>query len=346
MTQAAIPFDEQEVFCEKDRIPELVRIEADNEVQAYAFNGLILKANGSLSINGKIVASDVLMKPNSICAISQSNKRYLAGYKIHTDYVEPNQLLFRALGFSEQESKLMVYVKGMDMIPIDFVVTGYDAKANNEAMETPKVTCYLKDGTRISREEADMILADWLRDSDYQSEYSDSFPEYENIEMACEAVQISERAQSYADLCYEEDEWNNFEAACMFDIAVSYMASIILTSQSIYSLLCKKYGPTGIILAKVKLTFGLDEEGELNLCGEVATPDTALLVSGDLYDQYGTLDSIAEAPVMKFFDMVGYTGEPDQKMPELPMEVLDELSDTYMYLAEALSDDLAYELNM
>ncbi|MBR3613587.1 MAG: hypothetical protein IKL55_00175 [Clostridia bacterium] len=343
MTQATIPFDEQEVFSEKAQIPELVSIESDKEVHGFAFNGLILKASGSLVIGGKNVAPEVLMKPNCICAISQSNKRYLASYKIHTDYVEPNQLLFRALGFSEQESKHLVYVKGMDMLPIYFMVTGY---GTNHAMKQPQVTCHLKNGTPISYEEADMIMADWLYDSGYESEYSESFKEYESIEKARMEANVSRRADDYANRFCEEDEWSKLEAACMFDIATSYISSIASNCQAIYSLLCKKYGPAGIILANVKLEFGLDDMAEPTLCGEVATPDTALLVSGDLYDLYGTLDNMAEEPVMKFFDMVGYTGETDQKMPELPMEVLDELADTYIYLAEALCDDFAFELNM
>ena len=51
-------------------------------------------------------------------------------------------------------------------------------------------------------------------------------------------------------------------------------------------------------------------------------------------------------PVMKYFEAIGYDIESGEPVPELPEEVLDEISDTYMYLAEAICDDLAFDIHM
>lgn len=346
MEHTTNPLDEQEIFCVKTRIPELDTAE---DVRPYGrvhfFNGAILEASSKLSICNKVVAESVLMKPNCACAISQSNKRYLAGYNVPTDYVEPNPLLFAALGFSEQESKTLVYVYGLDDLPIDTVVYAYALKSNNEALPTPKIGFQLKNGMRIADDEAAKVLADWFADNGYESIYYEDFMEYESIEEAWADANVSAEAREYGEFI-EEEPWEQLEAACLYEAAAALVEDLCMRANSVYCLLHKKYEAAGLILAKLQLSWGLDEDAEPILCNDVGTTDNALIVSRELYQKNGTLDDMVTKPVLEYFETVGYKLESDEPVPEIPEDVLDEVSDTYMYLAEAICDDLAFEIHM
>lgn len=346
MEHTTNPLDEQEIFCVKDRIPEL---EAAENMGPYAnvlfFNGVMLEASSKLVIGNKLVAENVLMKPNCACAISQSNKRYLEGYNMYTDYVEPNPLLFRALGFSENEGKVMVYVRGVDDLPLDVLVTAYDLSGDKSALPEPAASFVLKDGTSIVYDEAVKIIADWLADNGYVSNHYEAFAEYEDIDEAWADACVSDAAKAYAELM-EEEPWEQLESACLYECAVTMLEDMAVASVAAYTILHKKYDPAGLIMATLKLSWGLDDEADLVLCNDVGTTDSTLIVSRDLYENNGTLDSMINAPVLKYFASIGYDMESDDPVPEIPEEVLDEISDTYMYLAEAICDDLAFDIHM
>lgn len=346
MEHTTNPFEEQEFFCVKDRIPEL-----DTEkligpfAKVHQFNGVALEASSKLIIGGKIVAENVLMKPNCACAISQSNKRYLEGFNMYTDYVEPNPMLFRALGFSENESKILVYVKGVDDLPVDVVVKAYNLDGDKAALPEPTASFALKNGMEIAYEEAVKILADWLFDNGYVSNHYEAIEECEKIEEAWEMVCVSDEAKAYAELM-DEEPWCQVEIACLYECAVTMLEDMAMACIAAYSILEKKYAEAGLIMAKTQMSWGLDEEGELVLCDEVGTTSGTLIVSRDLYDKTGALDSMVEMPVLKYFESIGYDITSDVPVPEIPEDVLDELSDTYMYLAEAICDDLAFDIHM
>ena len=344
MEHTTNPLDEQEIFCVKDRIPELDTKEFSG-AKVHQFNGGIFELSSKFFIGGKTVAENVLMKPNCECAISQSNKRYLEGFNMYTDYVEPNQLLFRALGFSENESKVLFYVKGVDDLPVYAVVTAYDLDGDETALPEPTVSFAFKNRMEIAHEEAVKILADWLVDNGYVSNHYEEFEKYEDIKEAWEAAAVSDEAKVYAEQM-EENPWEQLEIACMYECAVTMLEDMAFASVAVYTALEKKYADAGLIAAIMQLSWGLDEEAGLVLCNEVATIDNTLIVSRDLYDKNGTLDSMINAPVLKYFESIGYDITSDEPVPEIPEEVLDELADTYMYLAEALCDDLAFDIHM
>lgn len=346
MEHTTNPLDEQEIFCVKERIPELDTVEfAGPFGKVHQFNGVALEASSKLIVGGKVVAENVLMKPNCACAISQSNKRYLESFNMYTDYVEPNPLLFRALGFAENESKILVYVKGVDDLPIDVVVTTYDLNGDNSALPEPVASFAMKNGVKIAYEEAIKILADWLVDNGYVSDLYDEFQVYENINDAWEMAAVSEGAKAYAELM-EDDPWEQIEMACLYECAVTMLEDMGMASIAAYTLLQKKYESVGLIIAKLQLSWGVDDEQELVLCNEVGATDNTVIASSELYAQNGTLESMINAPVMKYFKDIGYDINSDEPVPEIPEEVMDELSDTYMYLAEAICDDLAFDLHM
>lgn len=346
MEHTTNPLDEQEIFCVKDRIPELEAVEdAGPYASVLCFNGVVLEASSKLVIGDRLVAENVLMKPNCACAVSQSNKRYLESVNMYTDYVEPNTLLFRALGFSEVESKSLVYVIGVDDLPVDAVVTAYDLAGDNAALPEPVASFVMKNGMKVAYEEAVKIVADWLADNGYVSNHYEVFAEYEDIDEAWAEACVSDDAKAYAELM-EEEPWEKLEAACLYECAVTMLEDMAVASVAAYTILQKKYDAAGLIMAKLQLSWGLDDEADLVLCNDVATTDTCLIASRDLYEKNGTLDSMINAPVMKYFESIGYDLESDEPVPELPEEVLDEISDTYMYLAEAICDDLAFDIHM
>ena len=79
---------------------------------------------------------------------------------------------------------------------------------------------------------------------------------------------------------------------------------------------------------------------------EVGTADNTFIASRELYEKNGILESIINAPVLKYFESIGYDVNSDKPVPEIPEDVLDEISDTYVYLTEAICDDLACDIHM
>ena len=347
MEHATNPLDEQEIFCVKERIPEL---DTDADIAPYAnvhfFNGTILEASNQFFICDHMVAENVLMKSNCTCAISQSNKRYLHQFEIATDYVAPNPMLFVALGFSEQRSKNLVYVHGVEDLSFDTFVTAYNFGGENTELPVPKVGFMLKNGMKISAEEAIKVLADWLADNDYVSCYYEEFLNCNSIEDALEVAELSAVAREYGEFI-EDDPWDQIEAACLYEAANQMIENLIMSSNVVYSLLHKKYEDAGIILAKLKLSWGLDDDANIILCNDIGTPDDAVLVTTESYKKTGKLEDMVTKPVFEYFAANGYeTGELGSNMPELPEKVIDELSDIYMYLAEAICDDLAFDIHL
>ena len=347
MERATNPLDEQEFFSVKERIPEL---DTDSDIAPYAnvhfFNGSILEASSKLSIGDLVVADNVLMKSNCTCAISQSNKRYLETFEVATDYVAPNPMLFVALGFSEQRSKNLVYVLGVNDLPFDTFVTAYNFDGDNALLPVPKVGFMLKNGMKISVEEVIKTLADWLADNGYISNYYEEFLNYDSIEDAIDVAELSAVAREYGEFI-EEEPWDQIEAACLYEAAAEMIETLIMRSNVVYSVLHKKYEEAGVILAKLDLSWGLDDDAEMLLCNDVGTPDTAVLATAESYEKTGKLENMVTKPIFEYFKAEGFKfNEFTEKVPELPDKVVDEISDTYMYLAEAICDDLAFDIHL
>lgn len=343
----AIPFDEQVVFPEKEQIPELDVGEVNRYHQVFRFNGSIRKPHANLVIGTKVLPYTVLMKPNCVTAISQSNKRYLESFELLTDYIEPNQLLYQSLGFSADESKYLVYARNLEVFPVDFVVTGYDVEETKEALGEPKVEFSMKNGMKISSEETVKILSDWMLDNDYRTSFFDELAEScEDADVASSRINLSAESKAYGEEMSPDDAWDALECACMHSYVETFVKSVAIVSGIVYSTLREKYEEGGIILVNTRLQFGFDEDAEMRLTGDVGTPDTSLVVCKEHFEETGAFESLDQAPVLKYFESVGYDVNSDEKVPELPEDVLDEVTDMYWYLAEAICDDLAFELNM
>lgn len=324
------PFDEQAVTPEEEVVPEVITHEASN----------------ILTINGKPVISGILMKPNFTVALSETNKRYLDKLELITDYVGADPELWETHGVPEEKRAEVMLIKNVDVIPLDFVVAGYDKVGNTSKYPAPVIGCSLKEGTPISREEAIKVLADWFYDNDYCINFYDEMMEYENVDEAIVFAELSEEDLAYGEILNPDDKWDMLECATLHKLATGYVDDLVLLANVVYALLATRYEEGGVILVDTRLSFGLDEECNVCLCGEVGTPDESTLASKSLYEKNCDLTDMLEEPVLKYFQSVAYTGEKAEQMPEIPVDVLDEVSDTCMYLAEALCDDLSFELNL
>lgn len=342
---ATDPFSEQVTSVEQQCIPELFASQVNLYHAVFRFNGEIRKANSILMVDGMYVSNSTFLKPNCTCAISQSNKRYLEDFGFATDYVQPNPEFLSSLGFPAYECKQMVYARILDMFPIDFYITGYKEGEKADAPK-PEVNYALKNGIVISREEAIKVLADWCMDNDFYSSIYDEMPEFEQVSEAMAFAKISEEAAVYGETASPDDVWKAFEFATLYDLSANYVDYFTKLSIEIYLLLAQKYEKAGILLVNTSLEFGINQDDEIFLGDEVGTPDTSMMASKLLYERYGTLKNMEWAPVMKYLESIADTEEQGQPVPEVPKYVLDEVSDTYMYLAEALSDEETFKLYM
>ncbi len=323
--QTTNPFDEQAVTPqEEESVPEIITHEASSV----------------LLIPGKLAIAGILMKPNFTVALSESNKRYLDQFELITDYVEAGPELWEKYGISEEKRGTVMLLKNVDLLPLDFVVSGYDKGGSNKLLPAPEIICALKEGTNISREEAIKILADWFYDNDYCVDCYDEMMACENIQDAFEMIDITPEDVKYAEDINPDDEEDMLECASLHRLARQYVDDLKIVSNIIYSLLAKRYEESGIILVDTRIAFGFDEECNVTLAGEVGTPDESTMASKMLFERNGELVDMIQAPVLEYFK----NAENVDKDAEVPSYVLDEVSDTCMYLAEALCDDLSFDM--
>ena len=320
--QATNPFDERVDISKEDMDPAII----------------IYETSSVLSIAGKPVADGILFKSDFSAALSESNKRYLEEhFGVMTDYVEDSHVLWEKYGIPEEKRGTVMLLKEVELLPLDFFVTGYEkASGKNEKLLEPKVIFVSGEGKNVSRKEAIDILADWFHENDYICDLYDEMMDCETMEQAFEVGGISPEDVLYAEQFECKDELEMLDFASLHSLAAQYIDDITIVSGFIYTVLAKKYEEAGVLLADTKFVFGFDDEEEIVLHGEVGSPDDSTLVSKILYEKTGKLVDMLETPVAEYIKHLENVGE-DAEIPEY---VLDEVSDTCMYLAESLCDDI------
>lgn len=320
---ATIPFDDQEVVCE-EMAPEIITYEASSV----------------LSIADKPVADGILMKPNFTVALTESNKRFLEEkFELLTDYIPGTPELWEKYGIPEEKRGQVMLLKPLELLPVDFIVTGYEKNGKREKLCVPEVTFVSEDCERLSKKDAIEMLAEWFYVNDYCSSHYAEMMECETVEDACDMAGISPASIVYAEEYDPEDEIELLEIASLHSIAAQYLEDLRILCEFLYTELAKKYEKAGVLLVDTRFVFGIDEEDQVVLHGEVATPDESILVSKILFEKTGKMVDMVEAPVIEYIKHV----EKAREDTPVPSYVLDEVSDTCMYLAEALCDDLAFE---
>ena len=320
---ATIPFDGQVVISEEEN-PELI----------------IYEASSILSIADRPVVDGILMKPNLTVALSESNKRFLeTEFELLTDHIVSTPELWKKYGISEEKRGTVMLLKPLSVFPVDFIVNGYEKTGKKDKLCVPEVIFCSEEGEEICKKEAIRLLVEWFYENDYCSENYEAMIECETVDEAFELVDISLADIQYAEDFDTEEEIELLERASLHNSATHYIEQLRMLCEFIYTELAKKYEEAGVLLVKTRFLFGMDEDDQTVLYGEVGTPDESLLVSKMLYEKDRSMVDMLEAPVIEYIKH----SENAREDAEIPEDVLDEVSDTCMYLAEALCDDLSFE---
>ena len=329
--------------------PELGVLYRNGSREIRYFKGLVFKTGSEFTLDGKVISDNVIMKANCMNAISQTNKRLLEELGICTDYIAPNPAFLAALGYSEEEVKHCIYALDAPLFPLQFTVSGYDKKTGMK-YEEPGVCAVLHPESGVTgpirKLETIKIIADWFVDNDLFASSYDLHQEFATIEEAHGATQLSENAIRYGEEANPDDPWEALEFALNFEAATSYLETLTNLSQIIYEKLYEVYYKAGILLVETRLTYGLNETGDICVCDELGTPDTSYFAAASLYEENGTLKSMDKQPLLDYLANAGYSGKDEEPIPEIPSEIWDEIADTYLYIAEALCGDIEFDLYM
>ena len=335
-----------QVFPEKEAIPELfVSDEGDKHGFTISFNGSFRFRGDAVKVRDNHAIPEVPFYGTSANALITSNKRFLEKHDIFTDYMPPNPLLARALGFSEAEALNMEYV--LDLIPMPFklVVTGYD-EFTGKYLSATEVTPCLLDGLRcrINSDDAITMLADYLLDNDVPLTQFDLMDSFDNLDKAHEILELSEEAKAYGESGNPDDPWEALEFSLAYELAKEYFQSMVAIAGEAYFLLQERYLASNFILARTEFTFGIDDEEKvIYITDEVGTVNNSLIVNAEDYKCDADFVQAHTKPLAEWLKTVKFEGE-DDPILVIPSELLSAVADEISYITEALADDTAYEL--
>lgn len=323
---------------EKDFIGELDVSSFDKHHATFVFNGSFHMANSILYVGDNVVAECLPLFGECNNAISSTNKRLLQEHNIFTDYVEPNPLLVRALGFSEEEAKLIVYAIDLTPMPIKLKVVGYD-KATGVKLETAKVVAYLNEESvdALTEDEAITVIADYLLDNGGCLSSLELIEEFESIDKLLEVTELSPEAKAFGETISECDIWEQMEFALAYELAADYYRGMADIALQAYAVLHDKYAESDFILAETEFRIGIDDNDLFCICGEVGTMNNSLIVNNADFVETGKFVQTHLEPLMVFYDEHGEDAEVTDK-------VLDEVADTAFFVAEGLCGDMEFEV--
>lgn len=324
---------------EKEYVEELYALSPDKHRVTFAFNGSYHMASSTLFVGDKEVARHLCMYGNYNTALSQTNKRHLNSLEVYTDYITPNPMLARALGFTAEEAQVMVYSLNTDELPVRLRVTGYD-KATGEKFETAKVAALFFSGSEeeITDEEATSLIADFLLDNDFVLTAPELITEFSTLEKANEVVLLSDASKAFGENA-SEDEWEQLEYALAYEMAAEYLKNMAFIALQAYGFIHDRYDTCDFILAETAFTFGFGTEDALCITGEVATMNNSFIVNKADFVETKQFVQPHLVALEEYYAAHGTDAE-------VPEEVLDEIADTCFYIAESLCGDLEFELHM
>lgn len=117
------------------------------------------------------------------------------------------------------------------------------------------------------------------------------------------------------------------------------------TTVDVYQKMSSKAKGAGFILADLKLEFGRDESGNILMADSIG-PDEFRMWPADAYAPGKTQESYDKQPVRDWLQSTGYkqkldaarkAGQPVPAPPELPKELVDEVSRRYVHVYESIT---------
>lgn len=340
----------------------------------YGFDIVLFETSDRLSVFDRVIKENVSLKGAMLNCISQHNKEYLEELGIKTDLVgvlmsgshQADELL-SLCDFNMGDFNRISFAKKLNMFPLEFIVRGYIVGSAWKAYKRGESYCGftfpegLKEGQKletailtpttkassghdmpVTRKRAVEIVADWLIEEDLILLTSDEIREIcdNNLVIFEEIFDVSYTAKNYGRafllLTSDDDWWDCYAHMLAYCLAESYINSIYNISLYAYHVLAKMAKQKGILFIDTKFEFGLDKNGEICLGDEVGTPDSSRFAPKKEYEETGKIISLDKQIVRDYCSDIGFTGEPDQAIPELPNDLWDEVTKIYVHIAELI----------
>lgn len=311
----------------------------------HAFTGQIFQTTNRLSVFDRVIKEDVPLKGAMLNCISQYNKLFLARQGFLTDYIPVSDGFYTSAGFAPEVVPTLSYAEILDMLPFEFIVRGYlvgsaykaykkgepycgftfpEGLKEGDKLPEPIVTPTTKEETGhdkpVTKQECIEMLADWLLDNQVFLEATD---------------QLDEEAKAFGKEASEDAE-EQYEYTLAYHCAKEYIDIAYEVSLDAFDLLSKKCAEAGILFIDTKFEFGLNVDGNLTLADEVGTPDSSRFASAEEYEASGKIVSLDKQIVRDYCSSVGFTGDADQPIPEIPEEIWEKVTKTYVFMAEQL----------
>ena len=329
--------DLSRMLPEKDTVEELDVLLKAKRHALFVFNGYYRMTSNAVYVGDELMIPNLPLYGNCVNAISDTNKRFLEEHDFATDYIAPNPVLIRAIGFSEDEAKQIVYLRALHDLPLEVSVVGYDPDGSK--LDKNNICFQLADDEweALTDEEAGHVIADFLLDNDIALSAVELQEEYGTLEKAYESVKLSDAARNYGENGNADDLWEQLEFALAYELALGYCEQLKYIANSAYTLLHDKYKEAEFILAHTTFSFGLDKDNVLYLTGEVGTTNNSLIVNEADFKEDGRF---IQAFIKDFMD---YITSPEVT-EDIPEAILDAVTDNIFYVTESLCGDLEFDV--
>ncbi len=343
---------------EKRNIVKLVKQGKVSDI--FGFNGSIFRTSDRLSCFDHVILENVPLKGQMLNCISQNFKKLLEEKGFLTDNIDVQNYFYRAIGFGKFTN--LRFGQILDMLPFEFIVRAYITGSAWEAYQKGKSYCGitfpkgLHKGDKLSHpvitittkgekdEPIDIPTAISILSEEF---FYNNWFNFSDVSNCFES--IDEAKETLTLLTDEDFEFanqiavkQNSETRVFVEAALSHNCAKITIEDTcnatlqIFDILsdycCKK----GILLIDSKFEFGIDGESNIVLADEVCTPDSSRFCDEVDYEETGVICSMDKQIIRDYCKEHGFTGKEGENIPEIPNELVKQLTDTYIEIATRL----------
>lgn len=298
---------------------------------SYELYGRVVEVTNRLSVFDRVVLPDVSSKGAVLNFISNNFKRLTADI-VPNDLLNVSDKFFQDLGFDEEYIGRMSLVKPLNMIPIEFIVRGYLTGSGWESYKQTGKICgiHIPSGMRESEKLGVPIVTPTTKAS---TGHDKPVTKKETIDIV--AFWLLEN--------YDYSQSSSPDDAAMNDaegiVKVCYEYAL-----SLYDYVSKYAEKRGIIFVDTKFEFGLDENWDVILGDELATPDSSRFSPASKYQVGKKFVSMDKQVIRDFFAEAGFHGDEYDEVPEVPDSILKTVEDTYIGISDKLFGNSSFIL--